>query len=222
MVAMYQARRSADIEDAAVAAALAFRAYVEMVIAERRKRPGDDLLSELIAAEEAGDRLTTDELVSTVILLLNAGHEATVHSLGNAARLLIEQDHRDVDEAVVEECLRLDPPLHIFDRWVYEPCEVFGHQFRRGEKVRLLLAAANRDPAAWPDPEAFRPGRGGPQIASFGGGIHFCVGAPLARLELLIGLKVLFERLPGLHITTPPRYADLYHFRGLTQLRARA
>lgn len=221
MVAMYQSRRDRAVEDDAVAASRAFRAYVEETIERRRRAPGADLLSELIAAEEAGDRLSTDELVTTVILLLNAGHEATVHSLGNAAKLLIEKDHRTIDAAVVEECLRLDPPLHIFQRWVYEEVELFGHTFRRGDQVNCLLAAANRDPAAYEAPDSFRPGRGSPQIASFGGGIHFCVGAPLARLEMEIALRVLFDRLPELRITAPPRYGDVYHFHGLERLDVR-
>ncbi len=219
MVAMYQARRSPEIEERAVAASRAFRGYVEEVIADRRARPGPDLLTDLIAAEEAGETLSTDELVTTVILLLNAGHEATVHSMGNAAKLLIERDHRRVDPDVVEEALRLDPPLHIFERWVYEDLELFGHGFRRGDKVSCLLAAGNRDPDAYSDPAAFRPGRPGPMLTSFGGGIHFCVGAPLARLELVIGLRLLFDRCPGLTLSETPRYADVYHFHGLERLR---
>lgn len=218
MVAMYQARCTRATEDAAVAASLDFRAFVMETVAARRREPGPDLLTDLIAAEEAGERLSTDELVTTVILLLNAGHEATVHSMGNAARLLMERGRTEVDAAVVEECLRLDPPLHVFQRWVYEDVTLFGHDFRRGDQVSCLLAAANRDPEAYPDPGAFRPGRGGPRDASFGGGIHFCVGAPLARLELLVGLRELFAACPGLQPVEPPRYADVYHFHGLERL----
>jgi cytochrome P450 len=219
MVAMYQARRSRDIEDAAMAASRDFRAFVEETIAARRARPGADLLTDLIAAEAAGDRLTTDELVTTVILLLNAGHEATVHSTGNALILLLKEGGPIVDPAVVEEALRLDPPLHMFDRWVYEDLTLFGHAFSRGDRIGCLLAAANRDPQAFPDPAAFRPGRTTPQITSFGAGIHFCVGAPLARLELVIALRMLQDRCPGLTLTQPPRYADVYHFRGLERLQ---
>ncbi|SLN54065.1 cytochrome P450 [Roseisalinus antarcticus] len=218
MVAMYQARRTRAVEDAAVAASIAFRAFAEETIAARRGAPGEDLLSDLIAAEEAGEKLSTDELVTTVILLLNAGHEATVHSLGNAVKLLLERDDRRADAEVVEECLRLDPPLHIFQRWVYEEVEMFGHTFRRGDQVNCLLAAGNRDPEAYPEPNRFRPGRGGPLLTSFGGGIHFCVGAPLARLEMRVALQVLFERAPGLRLASPPRYADVYHFHGLEKL----
>lgn len=222
MVAMYQARRTRAIEEAAVAAAVAFRAFVGETVAERRRRPGDDLLTHLIAAEEAGERLSPDELATTCILLLNAGHEATVHAIGNGAKALLEEGVRSVDEAVVEEVLRFDPPLHMFTRWAYEEVEAFGHRFRRGDRVALLLGAANRDPAAYPDPARFEPGRAGPANLAFGGGIHFCVGAPLARLELLVGLGRLMERCPGLRLAGAPRYADLYHFHGLERLMVEA
>ncbi|TNC50760.1 cytochrome P450 [Rubellimicrobium rubrum] len=218
MVAMYQARRSRAIEDAAVDAALAFRGFIADTIAERRMQPGDDLLTHLIAAEEGGDRLSLDELVTTCILLLNAGHEATVHTIGNGVKLLLERDLRSVDAAVVEEILRFDPPLHMFTRWVYEDVELFDHVFRRGDQVSCLLAAANRDPAAYVDPASFQARRQGPANTAFGGGIHFCVGAPLARLELEIGLRSLFERRPRLRLAEPPRYADVYHFHGLERL----
>jgi cytochrome P450 len=215
---MYQARRTRADEDAASAAGLAFRAFLTDHIAVKRRTPADDLISELIAAEEAGERLTTDELISTCILLLNAGHEATVHTLGNGVRTLLHHGIRAVDEGTVEEILRIDPPLHMFTRWVYEDMTLFGHAFRRGDQVACLLAAANRDPAAYPDPARFDPARRGPANAAFGGGIHFCVGAPLARLELLISLRTLFARCPDVRLTEDPSYADVYHFHGLGAL----
>jgi cytochrome P450 len=218
MVAMYQARRTRAIEEAAAQASLEFRAFVEGVIAERRGRPGDDLLSALIAAEQDGNRLTTDEMVTTCILLLNAGHEATVHTMGNAVKLFLGAGLARVDEEAVEEALRLDPPLHMFTRWAYEDAEVFGHRFRRGDRVGLLLAAANRDPAAYPEPARFDPRRDGPANLAFGAGIHFCVGAPLARVELAMALRRLWERCPRLRLVEPPRYADIYHFHGLERL----
>ncbi len=218
MVGMYQARRTRAMEDAAVAATSAFQDFLAGYIAEKRRAPADDLISELIAAEEAGDRLSTEELISTCILLLNAGHEATVHTLGNGVRSLLDRDIRAVDTACVEEVLRFDPPLHMFTRWVYEDVELFGHGFVRGDRIACLLGAANRDPAAYPDPHRFDPARKGPANVAFGAGIHFCVGAPLARLELEIALKVLFERCPELRYTKPPRYADVYHFHGLERL----
>jgi unspecific monooxygenase len=121
-------------------------------------------------------------------------------------------------EGTVEEVLRLDPPLHLFSRHVYEEVELFGHRFRRGDQVGCLLAAANRDPAVWPDPARFDPARPVQTNLAFGAGLHFCVGAPLARLELQIAPPVLFARLPGLRLAEAPAYANLYHFHGLERL----
>ena len=218
MVAMYQARRTPEIEAAAIAATEDFVAFMRGYIDERRKTPGDDLISTLIAAEEDGERLSTDELITTCILLLNAGHEATVHTLGNGTKTLLEHNHRTITDATVEEVIRFDPPLHMFTRWVYEDVELAGHHFKRGDQIACLLAAGNRDPAAYDNPAKFVPDRKGPQNTSFGGGIHFCVGAPLARLELRIALEVLFERCPDLSLVEAPEYADVYHFHGLKQL----
>lgn len=224
MVAMYQAARTPDTEHRAAAAAQAFGDFLRSYVAERRTAPRDDLITRLIAAEEAGDSLTTDELITTCILLLNAGHEATVHAMANGVRLLLEQGsdpaclHPDRIDATVEEILRFDPPLHLFTRYAYAPVDLFGHRFDRGDQVALLLAAANRDPAIWPDPDHFRPDRPVQPNSSFGAGVHFCVGAPLARLELKIALPILFDRCPDLRLTAAPRYSDTYHFHGLTRL----
>lgn len=218
IVAMYQASRSREDEDRAVLATEAFVEYTRAQIERKRATPKDDLLSELIAAEQDGQRLSEDEMITTCILLLNAGHEATVHSLGNAVHTLLEHDIRRSDAAIVEEALRFDPPLHLFTRWVYEEVEMFGHTFKRGDQVACLLASANRDALAYPNPDLFDPQRAGPTNASFGGGIHFCVGAPLARLEMRVALAVLFERCPDLRLSEPPRYADVYHFHGLERL----
>ena len=222
MVAMYQARRTPEIEVAAIAASADFADFMRSYIAVRRKTPADDLISTLIAAEEGGEKLTTDELITTCILLLNAGHEATVHTLGNGTKTLLEQNIRDIRDASVEEIIRHDPPLHMFTRWVYEDVEICGQTFRRGDQIACLLGAANRDPVAYPDPDTFDPARKGPQNTSFGGGIHFCVGAPLARLELKIALEVLFDRCPDLALAAPPEYGDVYHFHGLTRLMVTA
>lgn len=211
MVAMYMAGRTAEDEARAAAATTAFHGFLSDLIAARTRAPGDDLLSALIAARDEDGALSHEELIANVILLLNAGHEATVHSIGNATRLLIERDHRTVTEGVVEEALRLDPPLHVFERWAKEDVTVFGHQFAKGDKVNCVLGSAGRDGAAYPDPDRFDPTRTGPVHTAFGGGIHFCVGAPLARLEMLVGLRVLLERFPTLQLADPPRYADIYH-----------
>lgn len=221
MVGMYQSGRSRDAENAAEAATRAFTAWLAPQIAARRAAPRDDLLSDLVRAETEGARLTADELTATTILLLNAGHEATVHTLGNAIAACLTHGHRPTAEtapATVEETLRHDPPLHLFTRWVYEDCTLFDRTFARGDRVGLLLAAAGRDAAVFPAPARFDPARSpGPHLA-FGAGLHFCVGAPLARLELEIGLETLFRRHPALALAAPPRYADIYHFHGLDRL----
>ena len=227
MVAMYQARRNPEVEACANTAARDFAAFLRDYVAERRLRPGDDLITAMIAAEAEGDRLDTDELIATCVLLLNAGHEATVHAIGNgvaailgagldAARLFADPA---ATAATVEEVLRFEPPLHLFTRFALADVEVFGHRFRTGDTVGCLLAAANRDPARFPDPDRFDPVRpAGPHLA-FGAGIHFCVGAPLARAELATALPILFARRPGLALASPPAFADRYHFRGLAALR---
>jgi cytochrome P450 len=226
MVSMYQARRTRAIEDAAVTATLEFSDFIRGYIAEKRQRPADDLITHLIRAEEDGQKLSTDELITTCILLLNAGHEATVHTIGNSIKAVVEAGAQaalrpETVEATVEEAMRLDPPLHLFTRYVYEDVQLFGHAFRRGDEVGCLLAAANRDPAAFPDPDRLIPGRPARAHSSFGAGVHFCVGAPLARLELRIALARLFARHPGLALDGRPSYANLYHFHGLEALRVR-
>lgn len=224
MVGMYMAGRSCEMGDRAVAATEAFVDFLRAYVKKRRARPADDLITQLIAAEIEGEKLTTDELISTCILLLNAGHEATVHTIGNGVKTLLETgtplnalDPEKV-ESTVEEILRFDPALHMFTRWAYEDVEVMGHTFRRGDQVSLLLAAANRDPGTWEDPARFNPSRLPKPIATFGAGLHFCVGAPLARLELQIALPILFQYHPRLRIVEAPRYADVYHFHGLKVL----
>lgn len=227
MVGMYQARRSAETEAAAVAATEAFVDFLDTHVEARRRDPGNDLISHLLAAEEAGRHLTRAELISTCILLLNAGHEATVHTIGNGVKALVESGTGAYwltparVEGTVEEVLRHDPPLHLFTRWVYEDIELGGQRFARGDRIGLLLAGANRDPGPWEEPARFLAGRPVQTHFSFGAGTHFCIGAPLARLELATALPVLFRRLPNLALAGPPRYADLYHFHGLERLEVR-
>jgi cytochrome P450 len=232
MVAMYAYGRTREIEDRADLASKEFTAFIRGELKARRGRPGDDLLSLLAAAEADGKRLTENELVSTAVLLLNAGHEATVHQTGNAVKTLLEQyEHpaalfssEDAAQAIVEEALRFDAPLHMFTRYAGQDLELeIGAsetlQMKRGDKIGLLLGAANRDPRAFSQPDQFDPRRADQKNASFGAGIHFCIGAPLARLELQVSLRVLFERLPKLKLAEPPHYRDTYHFHGLEALK---
>lgn len=230
MVAMYMHGRTRETEDTANRAARDFSDFLRGYVAERRKRPGEDLLSLLIAAQEDGQKLSEDELVSSAILLLNAGHEATVHQTGNAVRSILAQggDPRrffasaEATAATVEECLRFDAPLHMFTRYAYQEVEAGpGIIVQPGETIGLLLGMANRDPTAFAEPLAFRPDRADQKNVSFGAGIHFCIGAPLARLELQVSLKTLFERLPRLQMAEQPRFRDTYHFHGLETLAVR-
>ena len=222
MVAMYQARRDAKIEDAAVKATVAFSDFMRGYIGERRKAPKDDLLSELIRAEEEGKKLSEDELVTTAVLLLNAGHEATVHAIGNGIKCLLEQNvRRGIGEGHIEETLRYDAPLHLFTRYALEDLDYAGIRFRKGETVGLMLGAANRDPERFPDSDRFIAERDPNPQVSFGAGIHFCIGAPLARLEMQVALPLLFQRLPKLALAGTPQYRNAYHFHGLESLKVR-
>ena len=226
MVAMYMFNVTRDTEDDANSAAADFTAYLRTVIAERRRQPRQDLLSHMIGTEQGGENLSDDEVLSTAILLLNAGHEATVHTTGNAIKAILESgfDPRSLfaspqqTEATVEEALRFDAPLHMFTRYALHETEVDGIGLRKGDVIGLMLGAANRDPKRFTNPNTFDPFRTDGANVSFGAGIHFCIGAPLARLEMQIALQTLFARLPKLHIVAPPNYADVYHFHGLERL----
>jgi unspecific monooxygenase len=227
MVAMYMHGRTRETEDTANRAAREFGDFLRGYVAQRRKQPGDDLLSLLISAQEDGQKLSEDELVSSTILLLNAGHEATVHQTGNAVRSVLAQggDPRrfftssEATAATVEECLRYDAPLHMFTRYAYQEIEVVpGVTIKPNEQLGLLLGMANRDPSAFAEADLFNPQRTDQKNVSFGAGIHFCIGAPLARLELQVSLKTLFERLPTLHFGVEPQFRDTYHFHGLERL----
>lgn len=224
-VAMYMAKRANPsenraIEDKAVQSVIAFSNYMRDLIRQRRKNPGEDLLSELIRASDGEGKLSEDELVTTAILLLNAGHEATVHSLGNGIKAMLELELKGpITAGHVEEVLRYDAPLHMFTRYALEDLDYNGLRLKKGDVVGLMLGAANRDPARFENPATFDPSRQSNMHTSFGAGIHFCVGAPLARLEMEIGLQVLWERMPRLRLVAQPAYRDTYHFHGLEKLR---
>jgi cytochrome P450 len=230
MCRMYVLAPSDEDKRDADAAARDFAAFLRGHIAEHRKTPADDLLTALIAAEADGETLTLDELISTVVLLLNAGHEATVHQMGNAVKTILDSG-RDPAElfageaaaaATVEECLRHDAPLHMFTRYALEDMKLEADgraiSLKKGQTIGLMLGAANRDPSRFDRPGVFDPARPDNQNVTFGAGIHFCIGAPLARLELQVALPILFARMPGLRVSEALRYADVYHFHGLEQV----
>ena len=223
MVAMYQARRDRGIEDRAVAATLAFTDYMRAHLADRRRHPADDFLSQLLTArDDEGTALTDDELVTTAILLLNAGHEATVHALGNGVQALLRHaspsDFLAQPATCTEEMLRCDTPLHMFKRYALEDLEYRGLALEKGDQIGLLLASANHDEQKFTAPEIFNPTRTPNPHVSFGAGIHFCIGAPLARLEMQTALRTLCERLPNLRLAAPTRYRDTWHFHALESL----
>ena len=229
MVQMYELQRTAEMESAAVKASQEFMAYLREFVEQRRLRPSDDLVSQLIAVESAGEKLTEDELISNCILLLNAGHEATVNVIGNGVLALLKNqsqkanwiaasDSDEFNKLAVEELLRFDTPLHQFNRWVLEPLEMHGRQFEVGQEVALILGAANRDPAQFDAPQELRLDRQPNPHLSLGGGIHYCLGAPLARLEVQIAISLLLKRLPNLSLTEQPVFKNNYHFHGLESL----
>lgn len=226
MVAMYMFGVSHETELDANDAAQDFMDYLQLAIAERRKQPREDLLTHMLTAEQNGERLSDEEVMSTAILLLNAGHEATVHTTGNGVKSILESGIDPAtlftsDEqaaATAEECLRFDAPLHMFTRYALSDMEYEGIQLRKGDVIGLMLGAANRDPARFANANSFDPFRSDGANVSFGAGIHFCIGAPLARIELQVAFRELFRRLPKLKIAQEPRYNNVYHFHGLERL----
>jgi unspecific monooxygenase len=228
IVKMYELSTVDAERERAESAADEFITYVRDLVAARRSSPRDDLITELVQVADEGDRLTEDEIVSTVIVLLNAGHEATVNSLGNGTRGLLthpDQWQRVVDGEVdpataVEELVRWDAPLQLFERWVLEDgVELGGRTFRAGERIGMLFGSANRDPDRFENADAFDVGRGDATHIGFGGGVHFCIGAPLARLELAVSLEQIRARMPGLRLVEEPRYQPYFVIRGLRGLR---
>ena len=226
MVAMYQFRRSAAGEASANSAAREFAAFIRSKIAARRVAPGDDLLSQMVSTASDGAQLTEAEIVSTAILLLNAGHEASVHAIGNGVKTILEAGcdpamifaTPETTRTTIEETLRFDPPLHMFTRYALEDLEIGGETMTTGDQIGLILGAANRDPERYANPDRFDPARDASGHTAFGAGIHFCLGAPLARLEFEVALPLLFRRLPKLQLAATPVYRDTYHFHGLERL----
>ncbi|GAA2019311.1 cytochrome P450 [Terrabacter terrae] len=205
IVRMYEVAPSPEAQRQAQQACDEFASYVEALAAERVEHPGDDLLTALVEERDGGDRLSRRELVATVVLLLNAGHEASVNGFGNGlaslladpAQLEVVLDSLDDDDAVarlVEEMLRHDSPLHLFERTATTDVQVHGVTVHEGQKVAALLGAANRDPAVFAEPDRFDAAREPNPHLAFGAGIHFCLGAPLARMELQISVRALLRR----------------------------
>ncbi|MFF8831821.1 cytochrome P450 [Streptomyces sp. NPDC015131] len=223
---MYELNPDEETAARAVRASAEFSAYLRGLIAERRSSPGDDLISALIAAYDEGDRLTAQEMVSTCVLLLNAGHEATVNATVGGWWTLFRHPERLAElragrvepATAVEELLRYDTPLQMFERWVLDDIEIGGTTVPRGSEVALLFGSANRDPAAFDRPDVLDLARRDNPHISFGAGIHYCLGAPLARVELAASLTALLERAPALRLVKEPERRPGFVMRGLESL----
>jgi cytochrome P450 len=227
IVKMYEYERTRQREDAAERAADEFVAYLRELAADRRRHPGDDLVSHLVSVRDAdGDRLTEDELVTTCILLLNAGHEATVNVTANGMLALLRHPaelarlraDRSLLPTAIEEFLRFDSPLQLFERTATEDVEIGGITVDAGQKIAALLGSANHDPAVFATPETLDVGRTENPHISFGAGVHFCIGAPLARVELQATFGALLDRTSSLELGGEPVRRPEFVIRGLASL----
>ncbi|MGW5612662.1 cytochrome P450 [Streptomyces sp. NPDC003877] len=223
---MYELKPSPETARRAVRASVEFSDYLRELIAARRKEPGEDLVSGLIAAHDEGDRLTEQEMISTCVLLLNAGHEATVNATVNGWYALfrnpsqlerLRADHSLVPRAV-EELMRYDTPLQLFERWVLDEIEIDGTTIPRGAEIALLFGSANHDPEVFADPGRLDLARADNPHISFSAGIHYCIGAPLARIELAASMAALLEKAPALRLAAEPQRKPHFVIRGLEGL----
>jgi unspecific monooxygenase len=211
IVRMYEPDVSQDVVDAAVRASTDFAAYVRELVAERRADPRDDLVSDLVSTD-----LGEDEVVASVVLLLNAGHEASVNVFGNGATAMLRRGLAPADDVAltVEECLRFDSALQLFERTATARVEVGGVVVEPGERIAVLLGSANRDGTVFDRPEEMLVDREPNPHVAFGVGVHFCLGAPLARMELAESMSLLWERFPRLRLAGEPESRGTFVLRG--------
>jgi cytochrome P450 len=227
IVKMYEYAVSPAQRQAAERASAEFVGYLRGLVALRRRTPTDDLVSSLVAVSESdGSRLSEDELVTTCTLLLNAGHEASVNVVGNGVLALLRhpaelarlRSDPGLVPTAVEEMIRYDAPLQLFERTAVRDAEIGGVTVPSGQKIAALLGSANRDPAAFADPDRFDVGRSDNPHIGFGAGIHYCLGAPLARVELQVSLATLLRRFPRLALAGDPVRRPEFVIRGLRTL----
>lgn len=223
IVKMYEVNPSEEERLDAQRASSEFADYVESLMLERKRNPGADLISDLAAVEEDGQKLNAHELIATCVLLLNAGHEASVNGFGNGmvATLrnsgqlnLLKSEPTDLAPTAVDEFLRFDSPLHLFERTATENTEIGGVVVKKGQKIAALLGSANRDESVFDNPTQLDLTRNPNPHIGFGAGIHFCIGAPLARLEMSTALPELIKAFPTLELKTEPIQRPTFVLRG--------
>jgi cytochrome P450 len=218
--------RSPEVEAAIVDARQGLQTYLGELLAERRRKPGDDLLSALAAVDVDGDSITAREIVSLAQLLLVAGHETTVNLIGNGMLALLRAPDQlallrrqpELTGPAVDEFLRFDGPVQINQRVAMEDLDLFGHKVRKGDEILLILGAANRDPTAFTEPHRLDVTRDARKHVAFGGGIHHCLGAVLARMEAAIAFKALLDAFPTMELAAPPTRRPTFTLRGLETL----
>lgn len=230
IVKMYEVSRTPEQEAAALTACREFADYLRSLADERAGNPRDDMISHLVSVRDGSDRLSADELVASAILLLNAGHEASVNALGGGVVALLrhpaQHDRLRRDRALVptavEEMIRYDPPLQLFVRTATTDLEISGVTLPAGAQIAALLGAANRDPAVFPEPDQLEISRNPNPHLGFGAGLHFCLGAPLARIELQAALAALLDHAPHLELAAEPTPRPTFVLRAFTEVRLRA
>ena len=209
IVKMYEVNPSEQYQIEAKKAAGEFANYVRNLAEHRKTNPGQDLITDLAMVEENGEKLNSHELVATCVLLLNAGHEASVNAFGNGmvAALerpdqteLLRKDSRAITETALEEFMRFDAPLHLFERTAIVDTELGGVKIEKGQKIAALIGSANRDSTVFENADEMDLTRDPNPHIGFGAGIHFCLGAPLARLEMSVSLPALWEKYPNMQL----------------------
>jgi cytochrome P450 len=209
IVKMYEVNPSEQHQVEAKKAAAEFAEYVRSLAEHRKKNPGQDLITDLAMVEENGEKLNSHELVATCVLLLNAGHEASVNAFGNGMVAVLERpdqadllrkNSRAITQTALEEFMRFDAPLHLFERTATVDTEVGGVKIEQGQKIVALIGSANRDSEVFERADEMDLTRDPNPHIGFGAGIHFCLGAPLARLEMSVSLPALWEKYPNMQL----------------------